>query len=280
MITSPWPPEGPFRTAALRIPRTKDELEMTLHGAVAALEPGGVLLAYGANDEGARSAPGRIEPLVGEVVTVHRMRRCRVLRAVRPAETPGLRPRLEEWRRTTTLSLAGEERSWVSYPGIFAHGRLDPGTELLLDHLPTVATDATVLDFGCGSGPLGAALRIRSPSARIDLLDADAVALRAAEENVDGGRILLGASLEAAGGPYDAIFSNPPYHAGKAQSTGVAEALIRDAPARLTGDGILGLVVQRRLGMEERLRRAFRRVDRPAADRTYAVFVAREPKGH
>ncbi|HSR42061.1 MAG TPA: methyltransferase [Longimicrobiales bacterium] len=277
MITSPWPPEGPFRTAALRIPRTKDELEMTLHGAVAALEPGGVLLAYGANDEGARSAPGRIEPLVGEVVTVQRMRRCRVLRAVRPADTPGLRPRLEEWRRTTTLSLAGEERSWVSYPGIFAHGRLDPGTALLLEHLPPLAPDARVLDFGCGSGPVGAAVRARSPSAPIDLLDADAVALRAAEENVEGARIILGTSLDAAAGPYDAIVSNPPYHAGRAETTGVAEALIRDAPSGLTGDGVLALVVQKRLGLEEPLRRAFRRVDRPAADRTYAVFVARKP---
>ncbi|NIP59123.1 MAG: methyltransferase [Gemmatimonadetes bacterium] len=252
---------------------------MTLHGAVAALEPGGVLLVYGANDEGARSAPKRIEPVVGDVATVQRKRRCRVLRAERPAVPPGLRRRLDEWRRTSTLVLAGEERSWVSYPGLFAHGRLDPGTELLLEHLPAVASDARVLDFGCGSGALGAAVRSRTPTARLDLLDADAVALRAAEENVEGGRTLLGTSLEAAEGPYDAIVSNPPYHSGKAETTGVAEALIREAPSRLVSDGILALVVQRRLGMEEPLSRAFRRVDAPAADRTYAVFVAREPEG-
>ncbi len=279
MVTTAWPPEGPFRTAALRLPRAKDELEMTLHGAVAALEPGGVLLVYGANDEGARSAPKRIEPVVGDVATVQRKRRCRVLRAERPAVPPGLRRRLDEWRRTSTLVLAGEERSWVSYPGLFAHGRLDPGTELLLEHLPAVASDARVLDFGCGSGALGAAVRSRTPTARLDLLDADAVALRAAEENVEGGRTLLGTSLEAAEGPYDAIVSNPPYHSGKAETTGVAEALIREAPSRLVSDGILALVVQRRLGMEEPLSRAFRRVDAPAADRTYAVFVAREPEG-
>lgn len=279
VVTSPWPPEGPFRTAALRLPRSKEELEMTLHGAVAALEPGGVLLVYGANDEGARSAPGRIEPLVGEVVTVQRMRRCRVLRADRPAAPPGLRRRLEDWRRTSTLSLGGEKRRWVSYPGLFAHGRLDPGTELLIEHLPSVADDSRVLDFGCGSGPLGAAVRTRTPTARLDLVDADAVALRAAEENVDGGRTFLGTSLDAARGPYDAIVSNPPYHAGKAETTGVAEALVRGAPSHLADGGVLALVVQRRLGMEEPLGRAFRRVDSPAADRTYAVFVAREPKG-
>lgn len=279
VTTAPWPPEGPFRTAALRLPKAKDELEMTLHGAVASLSPGGVLLVYGANDEGARSAGRPIESLLGAVRTVRRMRRCRVLRAERRDDVSGLRPRLADWRETFLLTLAGEERAWVSYPGVFAHGRLDRGTALLLEHLPAVPEGARVLDFGCGSGVLGAAVRARRPSARIDLLDADAVALEAARENVPDGRLVLARTSGAAEGPYDAIVSNPPYHAGKAETLGVVEELVHRAPSRLARDGVLALVVQRRLPLEEELCRRFRSVSSPSADSTYAVWVARKPRG-
>lgn len=273
---SPWPPAGPFATAALRLPRSKEELEMLLHGAASALRPGGTLLVYGAKDEGIRSASSLVEPLFGPVVTLAVKSRCRVLGAERPDTVAGLRQGLEAWRKTFRLELAGEVREWVSYPGLFSHGRLDPGTAFLLDALAAPSPGLRVLDFGCGSGILGGALRAREPSLEVELLDVDAVALEAARQNVPGAPVLLSEGLDAAGDPpYDWIVSNPPYHRSKAQTLDVVRRLVQGAPGRLVPGGRLTLVVQRRLPVEEALRAAFPAVEILAADGTYRVWQAR-----
>lgn len=277
---SPWPPPGPFATAALRLPRAKEELEMWVHAAAGALRPGGVLLVYGANDEGIRSAPGRVEPLFGEVDTVMVKNRCRVLRAERPAEPGGVRGSLEAWRETWTLEVDGLRRPWVSYPGVFAHGRLDAGTALLLETLAPPEEGGRILDFGCGSGVLAGVLLARQPAAEVEMLDVDAVALAAARENVPGARAVLADGLAGLGAePFDWIVSNPPYHRSKAETLAVVEALIREAPERLEPGGRLVMVVQRRLPVEEPLRRAFRSVESRAGDGTYRVWEGRRRGG-
>lgn len=248
---------------------------MLVHAAASVLPAGGELLVYGANDEGARSAPNRIEPVFGEATTVAVKRRCRVVRAERPDEVPGLRGSLDAWRREWTLELAGRERRWVSYPGLFAHGRLDAGTALLLEALTAPLGGARALDYGCGTGILGGALRTRNPEVEVDLLDPDAVALEAASENVPGGRPVLGDGLDAvADRRYRRIVSNPPYHEGKAETLRVVERLIADAPARLTHDGALEMVVQRRLPVERPLRKAFAGVEAVAETGTHRVWRA------
>src|SRR5699024_3281943 len=43
------------------------------------------------------------------------------------------------------------EHEYMSYPGVFSHGRLDDGTALLLSVLPTELAGQRVLDMGCGA---------------------------------------------------------------------------------------------------------------------------------
>lgn len=275
---SPWPPPGPFAAVALRLPRAKDELEMAVHAATASLRPGGRLAVYGAKDEGVRSAPRRIEPLLGEVRTAGIGNRCRVLVADRDEAPPGLRGTLRAWRETFHPPVPEIEGPWASYPGVFAHGRLDAGTALLLEHLPDLSGAGRVLDFGCGSGIVGAVVRARFPEVEVELLDVDAVALEAAGENVPGARRILGDGLSAAGDVrFGAIVTNPPYHAGKAHTVDVIEALVREAPARLAPGGVLVAVAQKRLPLGDLLESSFRHVRPLAEDRLYRVWEARKP---
>lgn len=276
---SPWPPGGPFAAAVLRLPKAKDELEMLVHASAARLEPGGTLLVYGANDEGIRSADRRIAPLLGDVRTVMTKNRCRVLRAVRPEELPGLRDDLRAWRRSWSFEVGGRTLEWMSYPGVFAHGRLDAGTALLLESLPTPPPESRVLDFGCGSGVVGGVLLEREPTLEVELLDVDAVALEAARANVPGARTVLADGLSAVEGErYDRIVANPPYHGGKAETTGTVEELIEGAPALLGPEGALVLVLQRRLRVREDLESSFTVVESLAADATYRVWLCRSPR--
>ena len=52
--------------------------------------------------------------------------------------------------------------------GVFSAGRLDPGTAVLLRKadLPTAATGGTLLDLGCGYGPIACVLASEAPRRR------------------------------------------------------------------------------------------------------------------
>jgi 16S rRNA (guanine1207-N2)-methyltransferase len=276
---TPWPPDGPFGTAALRIPRAKEELAMTLHGAAGALAPGGTILVYGAKDEGIGSVSRHLDPLFEGVETLAVGGHCRVLRGRLRGSLQADRGSLKDWRETGRLGYPSLTQTWVSYPGVFAHGHLDPGTRLLLDALPDLPGDRRILDYGCGSGVVGGVIKTRYPQVRLELLDVDAVALEAARENVPGCRLLLGDGLPAVPGePFDAIVSNPPFHRGKAEEPEMILRLIRGTPPHLNEKGGLVLVAQRRIPLEGAFREAFRRVGIRAEDGAFRVWEGWLPR--
>jgi 16S rRNA (guanine1207-N2)-methyltransferase len=270
---SAWPHAGPFSAAFVRLPKAKDALEFALHAAASVTAAGAPLFLFGANDEGIRSALSRLEAVADDMRALDARRHSRVLMGVRRAEIAGLKARLSDWRVLGEAEIGGTRRAWVSYPGVFAGGRLDDGTAMLLAHLPELRAEARVLDFGCGTGVIGAAVLARQPQAAVDLVDADALAIEAARENVPSGRAMVGDRLAAAGrARYRAILSNPPLHAGVAEDHGTLQRLIRDAPARLESSGVLQIVVQRRIKARDMMREAFGNADVVAEDGRYRVL--------
>jgi 16S rRNA (guanine1207-N2)-methyltransferase len=124
------------------------------------------------------------------------------------------------------------------------------------------AAGRRVLDFACGSGVIGAFLSALEPTARLDFLDVDALALVAVSENVPGARLILSDGFDALEHErYALIVSNPPYHEGKEQTGYVIERLVRGAPDHLESDGSLVLVTQRRLRLATLLESTFGTVD-------------------
>jgi 16S rRNA (guanine1207-N2)-methyltransferase len=270
-----WPPAGPFDIALMRLPKAKDEQEMAAHACLSVLVPGGRLIVYGGNDEGIRSAGSRLEEVCGEVETLAARGHGRVLTARRPPDTAALRASLAAWRSVAPLAVAGAVRDWVSYPGVFAAGRIDEGTALLIGALPPLSPGDRVLDYGCGSGVVGAAALAAAPDIVLDLLDDDAVALEAARENVAGAHLVLGAGLADAGATdYAAILSNPPLHKGIAEDHALLEQLIADAPTHLRSGGCLQIVVQRRIPMERLLSKHLAEVTVSAENGRYRVWRA------
>jgi len=251
---------------------------MSLHAAASVLQPGGAILVYGAKDEGIQAALGPLGDLFQETATVSIGDRCRVLKGFGGVAVRGLRTPLVAWKSWVSLGYPGLPSDWVSYPGVFAHNRLDKGTRLLLDALPPIPPGARVLDYGSGSGVVGYVAWSRGEDVVVELLDVDGVALEAAKENVPGSNIHLYDGLPPAEvGPFDAIFSNPPFHRGKAEDPEMIVELIRGAPALLLAKGMLVFVAQRRLPLKNSLHEHFREVSVLAEDSTFRVWMAQEP---
>ncbi|MFN2165569.1 MAG: class I SAM-dependent methyltransferase, partial [Anaerolineae bacterium] len=177
------------------------------------------------------------------------------------------------------LTLPWGTMDWVRYPGTFARAGVDPGTALLLDHLPMRREGGTagsrVLDVGAGTGLLAAGVRAAEPDADVWLAEPDAPARAAAAENVPGARFASVAGWPEEG-PWNRIVSNPPYHQGKGETLQVVRDLIRGARRSLAPQGELRLVIQRRHPVEAELRESFRRVEAVADAGPYRVWAALE----
>ncbi len=269
---TPEPPRGTFDTVLLRLPKSREEQRMASHLCLGTLSPGGRLVVYGGNDEGIRSFQKVLAEL-GPVVTIAARGHGRVLELKRAAVTGVVRPHLDDWREEHRMP--GRSEPWISYPGLFAAGAPDPGTALLLAHLPAISPQTKVLDYGCGPGAIATAIRRAENAAVLTLLDNDSVALVAAAQNMPGAAYVLGGNLAAAGSQkFDLIISNPPLHVGFRETTEPLLRLIADAPAHLSAQGQLVVVVQRRIALDDALASAFGTIDILADDGRYRVWRA------
>ena len=245
------------------------------------LVPGGQVLLAGPNAEGIRSGLADAATLFGAVGVERYGRKQRLgVFTIQPhaGDAPDWPFTIERPGPVVRWEDQGVERSVVSQPGVFASDRLDAGTRLLLDALPSQVS-GTVLDAGCGAGVIGFTCAWRG-AGRVDLVDANLLAIQTVERNLDQSglercRVLASDVYSAVPDDrYDLIVSNPPFHRGKTIDFSVADRLIHDAPAHLRPDGSLLVVANAFLAYGKRMQRVFGQVETVAATRQYHVLRA------
>lgn len=135
--------------------------------------------------------------------------------------------------------------------GTFSPDRLDAGTQLLLHEGPPVV-EGTVVDVGCGWGPIAVAAARRSPGATVWAVDVNErsrdLCRANAEANGVGDRVRVVAPDEVPDDlAVDQVWSNPPIRIGKA----ALHDLLRSWLDRLRpGTGTAELVVHKHLGAD------------------------------
>ena len=165
-----------------------------------------------------------------------------------------------------------------SQPGIFSFDRLDPGSALLLDHLPAFAGRGA--DLGCGIGVLSLAV-LKSPKVTaLALVDIDRRAVEAARRNVEDARVSIhwadvrAAELGLTG--LDFVVMNPPFHDAGIEDRGLGQGFIRQAATMLRPGGFLWLTANRHLPYEDILKPIFKLVTNRAEDGGFKIFEARK----
>ncbi|MES2820392.1 MAG: class I SAM-dependent methyltransferase [Pseudomonadota bacterium] len=234
-------PEAAFDAAVLFLPKSRELTDYLLQ-ALAARLPGRELFLVGEKRSGIERAAKQLQPF-GKPRKLDSARHCQLWQ-VRIDQAPAA-PDLESLAQRYELELADGPLSVISLPGVFSHGRLDRGTALLLQHLDKLPS-GHLLDFGCGAGVLGAALKRRFPHNRLTLLDVDAFAaassrLTLAANGLDA-EVLTGDGIDAAPRDLNAILSNPPFHEGVHTDYQATEQLLRQAREHLKPGGELRLV--------------------------------------
>lgn len=252
--------------------RGRNELEVA--EALERVEDGGLVLVAGGKDDGVASLAKRFGKLValdGQAPKHHGL--AFWFRAGDDRKSVAVELR----RLNSPVMIDGR---FETAPGMFSHGRVDPGSKLLAEALPAKLS-GKIADFCAGWGYLSAELVARCKDvASVDLHEADHQSLEAARRNLAGAPIeaqffwrdLIAEPVETR---YDAIVMNPPFHQGRAAEPEIGSKLVAVAAKALKSRGSLYLVANKGLPYERDLARLFSEYRQVANDKAFNVFIAR-----
>jgi 16S rRNA (guanine1207-N2)-methyltransferase len=243
--------DGSCDTITVLAPPGVLERRCTLAQALRVLGPGGRLTALAPKDRGGQRLRRDLAEF-GCAVDQSSRRHHRICAAVRPGQPIGLDEAIAAGRPQIPPALG----LW-SQPGIFSWDRPDPGSQMLIRHLPPLAGIGA--DFGCGVGLLALAALESTALQRISLIDIDRRAIDAARRNVTDPRVEFGWCdiRHSAVQGLDFVVMNPPFHDGGAEDRSLGEAFIRRAAASLRPGGVCWLVANRHLPYEAHLKTQF-----------------------
>lgn len=241
------PGEEKFPLVMVLPGKSKDETLAWFAMAKDSLEPGGRILAAMPNTAGAGRFEKELSRAVGNISSIQK-HKCRAFHALLDTADD------EVFRQWRALGELREISGFTVRAGIFSSDHIDPGSQLLADHLPA-HLHGNVADLGAGWGFLSSAVLDRCPKiARLDLFEADARALDCARINLAKHERPLSFYWHdvttGLPGIYDSIVMNPPFHTGQATDVDLGRAFLRTAITSLRRGGNLLLVANRQLPYE------------------------------
>lgn len=161
-----------------------------------------------------------------------------------------------------------------SQPGVFSYDRLDPGTAMLIEHLPALRGRGA--DFGCGIGILAHAVLTSPQVTEIHLVDIDRRAIECAQHNVADPRArFLWADIRSADlADLDFVVMNAPFHDAGTEDKKLAQTFVQRAAQSLSKGGVCFMVANRHLPYEAILTPTFKRADLAIETGGYKIYEA------
>lgn len=136
---------------------------------------------------------------------------------------------------------------FITDNGVFSKSGLDFGTRTLLETLELERIKGSVLDFGCGYGPIGIFIK-KITKAEVHMIDINKRSIELAKKNaiLNGVKINIYESniYENVTDKFDFIISNPPIRVGK----DILYEILFKAKDFLQKDGELWIVINKNQG--------------------------------
>ena len=181
--------------------------------------------------------------------------------------------------RTVTYSINGKDFELESDVGVFSKNKLDYGSEVLIKSLLPIDLGNSLLDLGCGIGPIGLTLAFFHPSLNVVCSDVNTRALDLCKLNAR--KLALNQRVTCLQsdiyleieGKFHSIVSNPPIRAGKR----VTYEIYKGALEHLDEQGSLYIVIRKAQGamsVKDYLEELFGNVTVLAKSKGYLVLMA------
>jgi 16S rRNA (guanine1207-N2)-methyltransferase len=192
------------------------------------------------------------------------------------------KPSAESNRQKWTFDLKGYNFTFTTDSGVFSKKEVDFGSRVLIEAFEVPSVEGSILDVGCGYGPIGLSLAKAFPDRQVDMVDINERAVELAKENAKNNQIenvsIFTSNIyeKVTSDNYAAILSNPPIRAGKK----VVHEILEKAWSHLTQNGELWIVIQKKQGAPsamEKLEELFEEVEVVTKKKGY--FIIRSKKG-
>lgn len=185
-------------------------------------------------------------------------------------------PETEHQLKYWSFPLLGKEFQFVTDSGVFSRETVDFGSRLLIESFDANELPAgTILDVGCGYGPIGLAL-VYDTKLPVEMIDVNNRAVELAKQNAEKNQLTadihqsnIYADLHQK--EYAAIISNPPIRAGKK----VVHEILSGAFDLLKPQGSLTIVIQKKQGApsaKNKMAEVFGNVETIAKDKGYFIL--------
>lgn len=160
--------------------------------------------------------------------------------------------------------------------GVFSKGELDFGTELLLKNFKyDDPNNKTLLDIGCGCGPIG--IYASHLGFTVDMSDVNKRAIHLSKMSLKeqglNANVFESDAYKNITNKYDYIVSNPPIRVGKEK----LYEIVMNAKEHLKDDGSLWIVVRKQQGAESMVRdmkNAYKTVEVVAKKKGFFIIKA------
>ena len=260
--------QGGVALAVVCLPRAKAAGRAMIAAAADAVGTGGAIVVDGQKTDGVESILRDLTALgvaVGPAVSKAHGKLAVI--------TAG--PQLVAWAGVPQTIAEG----FITLPGVFSADGVDRGSALLADILPA-KLPPRVADLGAGWGYLSRAILARDGVKELDVIEAEAVALDCARQNLPDPRVRFhwaDATSFRAAKLWDAVVMNPPFHVARAADPNLGLAFLTAAQRGLSPGGKLWLVANRQLPYPAHLRGLFKQVDDLGGDTVYRLLCASYP---
>ncbi|AST05824.1 16S rRNA methyltransferase [Anoxybacillus flavithermus] len=190
------------------------------------------------------------------------------------------RPTVESKPFQWTYMLRGHKFLFTVDQGVFSKKEVDFGSRLLIETFVEPNVSGSILDVGCGYGPIGLALAKDFPHRMVHMIDVNERAIELAKKNkqqndIENVRIYISDLFQRVEGKFAAIVTNPPIRAGKA----VVHSIFEQSANYLLSGGQLWVVIQKKQGAPsalEKLKTIFDEVD--VVEKKKGYFIIRAQK--